>query len=133
MIADLKYKTILSPFCSKNKKKYLPHPLSSIAPSRAGDDQSILLLAPTWGRACPAKRGGWGKVNEKSCFRRKQLYEAKNIFPYKLKSLRVSGYSLLSTFALISLKALIVYSTSSRVWAAVGIRRSMTTSLGTTG
>jgi hypothetical protein len=111
MIADLKYITILTLFCSKNKKKYLPL------------------------RGEPAPQsGGWGKVKKKKADSKgTSFFQIKIILIYKLKSARVSGYSLLSTFALISLKALIVYSTSSRVWAAVGIRRSMTTSLGTTG
>lgn len=111
MIADLKYITILSRFCSKIKR-------------------NICHL----GESLPRKAGGWGEViKKKADSKGTSFMQLTIIFIYKLKSARVSGYSLLSTFALISLKALIVYSTSSRVWAAVGIRRSMTTSLGTTG
>ena len=52
---------------------------------------------------------------KKSCTRRKQLTIFSIILLYELKSASLSGYSLLSTFALISLKAFTVNSTSSSV------------------
>jgi hypothetical protein len=84
MLADFEIYNHINPVLFENKKKYLPHPLLSPAPRRAGDDQSIFLQTPpTRGRAYPALAGVLGR-NKKEKKLSLEGTAFKNLFNFSL-------------------------------------------------
>jgi len=122
---DLTFSIIVSTF-SMNVLIF-PPPLS---PSKGVNSVSLLRSAKREAIRRTDRLLRFARNDESNSAVNNQFNQLNNYF---LKSAISLGYSLLSSFFLISLKIFIVYSTSSSECAAVGISRSITVSLGTTG